>query len=475
MCWEVQAGVSRCDITPPVGIAHANWGAQSHERAVDVELPLTATALALGDENPAVLIDVDLLYLVPEDAARIRSRAAALAGVPETHVRLAYSHTHSGPTVRRDTWADQGADMIEPYIEQLANDIAGIAWHAVRNRVPAILDAGSATCDIGINRRFHRPEDGSVIVGRNPDGPVDHEALVLRIDELECAPAGDEETHPLATVVTYACHPITVGPDNQRITPDYPGVTRRTVENATGSTCLFLQGAAGDVGPVRGVAQGGIDEFTQLGRRLGHAASQTWWQLDPTGREDRYVETVASGAPLALYEPTYPNREQRSVTVHSTEVELPVRDLPSASEAKREFETRTEELESLRESAASAEEIAPAITAARQAEIQAGIAERFGDQRHESFEIHLVSLGEDVVLIGVPGEPFVEIQRRVKEESPFECTFFSGYSNVGTGYIPTADAYEHGGYEVNVTPFSPDAAETVVDATTAALDEVYPE
>jgi len=43
---QLYAGVARADITPPVGIAHANWGAQAHERASGVDLPLWATALA---------------------------------------------------------------------------------------------------------------------------------------------------------------------------------------------------------------------------------------------------------------------------------------------------------------------------------------------------------------------------------------------------------------------------------------------
>src|SRR5690606_16781916 len=100
--------------------------------------------------------------------------------------------------------------------------------------------------DISVNRRYQRPDDGVVVVGRNWDGPRDPEVHVLRLDRLDGS--------PLAAVVHFGCHPITVGPDNDRITPDFPGVVKQIVAEATGATCLFLQGAAGDVGPVRGVA-----------------------------------------------------------------------------------------------------------------------------------------------------------------------------------------------------------------------------
>src|SRR4051812_37167032 len=42
-----QAGVSRGDITPPVGIYHRMWGAAMHDRATGVHRPLLATLLWL--------------------------------------------------------------------------------------------------------------------------------------------------------------------------------------------------------------------------------------------------------------------------------------------------------------------------------------------------------------------------------------------------------------------------------------------
>jgi hypothetical protein len=59
----------------------------------------------------------------------------------------------------------------------------------------------------------------------------------------------------------------------------------------------------------------------------------------------------------------------------------------------------------------------------------------------------------------MPGEPFVEIGLAVKAGSPFQHTLFSGYSNVG-------------GYEVDVTPFTEDAAQVVIDESLALLREL---
>jgi len=457
---RLAAGVARTEITPPPGIAHANCGAQSHERAAGVDRPLFAKALALGEDEPAVVVDLDVLYLWPSDARRIRSTAADLANVPESHVRLSYTHTHSGPTLNRETWADGGTEMIEPYLDALEQYVAGVTWQAVREHEPAQLAVGIATCDIAVNRRFRRPEDDEIIIGRNPDGPVDNEVYVLRIDA---------DDNPLAAVVNYACHPITVGPDNDRITPDFPGVAKETVETATGSTCFYPQGAAGDVGPVRGVARGGIDEYEALGRRLGHAIGHTWWRLDPQERRERYTETLPSGAPLAVYETVYPDPEPRPVAVATEEISLPVRDLPTPAEARAEYERSADRLAELRSDNAPAEAIQNAAKDARQAEIRFGVAARFAGQENESIEAQVITVGSDVALVSIPGEPFVQVQQALKQRSPFAHTLVSGYSNAGIAYLSTADAYEEGGYEVEVTPFAPGAAEHAIDELVAIL------
>ena len=47
------------------------------------------------------------------------------------------------------------------------------------------------------------------------------------------------------------------------------------------------------------------------------------------------------------------------------------------------------------------------------------------------------------------GEVFVHIGQEIARRSPFPHTVALGYSNGLLGYVPTADAYALGGYEVN--------------------------
>src|SRR5262249_62313952 len=109
------------------------------------------------------------------------------------------------------------------------------------------MGGGLVRCKIGYNRRVSTAP-GRIGAGHNWDGPMDPTVAVARID------AEDGET--IATLVNYGCHPTTAGPDNRLLSPDYPGVVRQVVERALGGACLFLQGAAGDVGTIGGFRGG---------------------------------------------------------------------------------------------------------------------------------------------------------------------------------------------------------------------------
>lgn len=461
------AGVARSDITPPLGIGHAGWGAQAHQRAAGVDLPLWVTALAISDDDQTVvIIDFDAMYLFEPEAAAVRQTVTDLTGLPASHVRLSYTHTHSGPISGESwsSWMQDGPEMVGNYDESLQHKAAGVAWAAMRAQEPVRIDAGRGQSGIGVNRRFSRPEDGAIVVGRNPQGPMDPEVQVVRIDTLQ--------GRPLATLVNYACHPITVGPDCDLITPDYPGVVKRVVENATGSTCLFLQGAAGDIGPIRGVAQNGRHEYRRLGAILGHEASRIWWEMELPDRISRYAGTLESGAPLAIYEAEPLADTERWLRVISRPIALPTRTIGDADGLEAEARDHISRLDHLRSTDGNDDAIRDATMLAKRSTMRAGLARQLAGTHIRDVEIQGIALGPDIALLALSAEPFSEIGMAIKERSPFPSTLVSGYSNVGWAYLPTADAYALGGYEVEVTPFAPEAAEETVDACAALLKEL---
>ena len=100
----LRAGVGRAVITPPVGIAHAGWGVQTHQRAEGVDLDLLATVLVLANGPvEAALVDVDFCVVGRDLADPIRQAVADLCA--------SRSHTSGSRTPTRTRvrcWARAG-------------------------------------------------------------------------------------------------------------------------------------------------------------------------------------------------------------------------------------------------------------------------------------------------------------------------------------------------------------------------------
>jgi hypothetical protein len=86
---------------------------------------------------------------------------------------------------------------------------------------------------------------------------------------------------------------------------------------------------------------------------------------------------------------------------------------------------------------------------------------------------------DDFVLLGMPGEPFVEIQIGAKQRSKAKHTMFAGYVNGVLGYIPTAETIRQGGMSVSSAVrtynISAPPVESSVDDVVAALSELLEE
>ena len=458
---QLLAGTGRCDITPAPGTPQGGWGAQTHQRGIGADLPLYATALVVSDETKTIaIVDVDAIGFDTEWTARIIDAIASLTGLPSEHIRFSCTHTHSGPNTFRLAVITEGRDMIEEYLNALPLKISGAVWQAQGNLRPVRIGAGSGACNINANRRLRIP-GGRMVIGPNPNGAVDHTVRVLRIDDLE--------ERPLATIVHYACHPTTIAWQSQYFTPDYPGMTKRAVEEQLGGTCLFLQGATGNVGPARGFT-GDMSVYRKAGRILGLEAAKIALSIDTLPRQQKYVGLQESGATIALFEDEITESDSVTCDVQSRFIQLPLKQLPSPAEAETEAAVLREELNRLRQSG-SESEVRAATALATQAGMRADRARLYHGKTHINWQLQGIRLGP-IALISIPGEPFTEMGQEIARRSPFEHTLFSGYSNGGFGYIPVDSAYSEGGYEVETSPFAAGAAELIVEESLRILDEL---
>ncbi|MFN0172878.1 MAG: neutral/alkaline non-lysosomal ceramidase N-terminal domain-containing protein, partial [Bryobacteraceae bacterium] len=290
------AGVARADITPPVGIPHLNWGSQTHVEAIGIDpAGMIATALVLSDgKQKLAMVDIDCGTLRGLDDAI--TRASRQTGIPDANIRLACTHTHAGPNYQ----AEKGPltkdparyeRMLTSYHQTLMDKVVGAIVEANANLRPVHAWGARGTGTININRRVRGTPASPPAVGTNPEGFVDRELVVIRID--------DAEGKPYAVLVNFQCHGTVLTYENKMISPDWIGMTRKAVEQSLpGALCLYFQGAAGNQGPVEG-GTGDLAVAHRLGSILGLQAAALALETETVRREpalEGYVESSAFAA-----------------------------------------------------------------------------------------------------------------------------------------------------------------------------------
>jgi len=461
----LNAGAARVDISPKIGVAHAGWGAQTHQVSVGNDMPLYVTAVVVSnDDVELAIVDVDIGIFTSDQDEMIRGKIADRSGIPFENIRLAYSHTHSGP-ITFGQWIKEGIDLANEWWDTIPDACVTAVVDAKKNSVPARAGFGRGTCNININRRPAR-DNGELFTGRNWDGFVDHDVDVVAID--------DADENPIATIVNYAMHPTIMGHENDWVTPDFPGPMRSVVEHAVGGLCLFLQGASGNQGPVDGFT-GDLRVYRKAGSTLGAEAARVRLGIDPRERREKLDQILTSGADLGIYADVPVSESDETVAVSNVTVNLPAREVLTLEAAQQIFDKHAGELAATRDSGASEQEVRAAVSKVMQANIQLNVARLAAKQQQDGsipITAQSMRIGE-AVLVSIPVEPFAELAEGVKKRSPSANTVFSGFSNGHINYLPTDIAFEEGGYEVGVSVFAPGSADLAIEASLEAIANVF--
>jgi len=276
-------------------------------------------------------------------------------------------------------------------------------------------------------------------LGRNPDGPVARYADVMGVR--------GEDGDLLAAYFSHAAHPVVLGSDNYLISADLPGYTQRAIEAVyPGALALFAQGCCGDINADR--RENTFEEACRLGNKL-------------------------AGAVIACLEEAE-LLEEVSLSSAASSLDVPLEDPPAVEEATARVEALRKDYEAAR---AGDDAIPERIARCRldRAERILALAEESATGQAERFDLTAFRVGP-VGIIGLPGEVFVEYALNIDAASPLRQNFVLAYSNGCIGYVPTAEQYPGGGYEVEsaidyygTLMLSPASEQVIVDGAAELL------
>jgi neutral ceramidase len=412
-------GASTADITPPRGCPMAGY--YSVRGAEGTHDPLHAKALVLEKDGVKVaLVALDLISTTRGLVEETRALVEKQTGIPGKNVMISATHSHTGPVLwdnspRADVLGGN-SQIARDYIKELPAKIAEAVKKADAARKPARVSfAAGREEGLAFNRRFHM-DDGSV--GWNPGkknpkivrpaGPTDPGVPVVYFETTDKTPK------PIAVYVNFAMHLDTVG--GLYYSADYPYTLAKSLAAVKGDdfVTVFTTGTCGDINHVNVESdkpQKGDGEAARIGTRLAGEVLRTFDKLKPAA--DGPLRVSSATVELAL-PPVTPD-DVAAAKLVAADVRAEKKPAPKFLDQVQAFKALD-------------------------------VAARLG--KPLSVEVQVVSLGDDLAWVSLPGEIFVELGLQIKQGSPFRQTMIAELANGSVGYVPNRVAYSQGNYEV---------------------------
>ncbi|MGO9606003.1 MAG: neutral/alkaline non-lysosomal ceramidase N-terminal domain-containing protein [Candidatus Binataceae bacterium] len=456
------AGAARVKLDPPVGLAMAGYGRRVG-RSAGIRDDLAAQAIVFSDgTHRAAIATVDVLALGIRICDAIAAEVAAATGIPAEAVMICATHTHSGPqfnifaTPKNDSNIANASPVRDLKWERaLPDKIAQAIIEADSRLRPAKIRAGAGRFGLGTNRRLMRT-DGSIQLAPNYAGVADTELKALAVCEAK------RDADPIAFLLNYPCHGVVLCEDNLLYSRDWPGFAADAIESRMNkhrpdnpSIALFAQGATGNIDPAR---RGTFEIAADAGLGAARVA------IDALSREVTVAGTplITRRVPLRMkLRDLSAKLAIAMANVQQTEAALNNHAGVGGYQLKRLTDQHQRSLDEL---------------AALRALDDANRRDKRVDHAGGELLTHttIIALG-DIAFVGIPGELFAELGLTLKSNPYFRHTFVLGYCNDLVGYIPTREAYEFGGYEVETSRVGQGAGELLTNEALANMSQIRQE
>jgi hypothetical protein len=449
-----RAGAAASNITPPLG--EPIVGGWSSPPATHIHDELHARCLVLDDGQARLAFAICDNVGIPRqvfDAARAMVHKET--GLPEDHLLMAATHTHSATSARSANPMKPDAELSE-YSRFLARRIADGIRCAVTNLEPARIGWGAVDVPTQVfNRRWHlkpgvanpNPYGGVDQVRMNPGagnpnllepaGPTDPQVSFLSVQS--------KDGRPIALLANYSLHYVG-GVQANHVSADYFALFAARIGELLGADRLDP--------PFVGIMSNG------------------------TSGDVNNIDVRRPGARQPPYRKMREVADEVAEAVYRAHQKIEFRDGVRLAAARRELvlgirKPTEEQLAYVRQVLARPEDAKPYHVHER---IYAQRALLLQDSPDEvSIPLQVFRIG-DLGIAAIPFEVFTESGLAIKQKSPLKPTFTIELANGSYGYLPTPRHHALGGYEtwLGTSKVEIQASEKIVAAILEMFEELRP-
>lgn len=444
--YDLYAGFARVNITPeepmPMG-GYSNATRRLHQNVLD-DLYVTAIALTDAQNETILLMNWDGVRSYTQTQEAVRTLITQETGIPEEHIFLGCTHTHSAPEMSNSHEATQryNAFVIEKAVL--------CAQQAMADRRPANMSAGTIEAE-GLNFVRHYMttlDDGTVEYFGDSFGTATYNETTrhtTQADPTMFMLHFDTKNGKDMVLINWRAHPhFTGGTSRYDLSSDWIGPFRDAFEYMTDVNMLYFNGAAGN-----------INEKSRI------------------GSENTVTDYKAYGKALADYAIALMESNLEAVQVDKIQTKQTMFE-GQVNKSMSHLYYPAKELQAYWSAGATATQI-------REMGAQYGIRSIYhanaivnnkNREDTELRELNAILLGDQVSMVTAPNELFDTNAVWLEENSPTKYTLTLGYTNGHHGYIPSAFAWEHTSYETDITVFVAGTAEKYQECFLQMLNEM---
>lgn len=454
---ELQGAMGIVNITPPVGGRLAGHFYEILSTGVHDSLWAKSMVLEQGGQKFAFVF-CDLIGLTSQISDSARKIASEQTGIPVKNIMISAAHSHTGPLFygfqhtyfHKQALLDNGKDLHEKvdYPKFLVQQIIKSILLADHSLQPVDLQKGQAIeTQLSFNRRYYMKK-GPVLFNPGPlnpeilapAGPIDTTVSILLMANRK---TGDY----IGGLTVFAMHADCIG--GTQMSADYPYYLEQTLKSKFGPQYIsaFGLGTCGDINDIDVKKDQPIyseENTKKIGEQLGKDVINDLPLIKPVSHPTLAVLSKKILLPLQV-----PSQEQ----------------IDSAKELINNLYKVSKTGAYLKNAGGESGDFLNRVKMSKYLSLE---------NRKSSVEVEVQAfrIDSNTVIVGLPGELFVELGLSIKKKSPFKNTIVMTVCNDKTSYIPTKKAYAEGSYEVTNSILKSGSGEMLVETALQLLNQL---